>query len=273
MHAPELASLTKPLHDEKVALCLDFFVINGVLSMFISRPLVLLTLALPTFALAKTTDQAYVELQGLRYTTTSSGYELKNKDGQTKSFTMSASRFRTFNPWVSFVARGETLALQLTRSFSTDVSGYLSAGFVFSENLEAGLGVNISNENIEEIETTEQKTKSSSTLYFVGPYFRFVTPLDFANLEVRGEFDYGTISQEVTPEGGQAIKVANVKGFEGDLDVRLVYEVTNHVAMGSGVSVFYQSLRDSAPRDTRYAEKARKDLTLGLNLMNVRFKF
>lgn len=223
-------------------------------------------------ALARTPKENYVELQAFRYSTSSVKLENSKRAGGSESFKLSENAFATFPNRVTFVGHGGDWAFQLTRSFNEGGSGYLSAGYVFNEFFEAGLGANLLWRDYDRLDEKNRKYEVTSNGYFFGPYFLANVPLEFGELELRWEIDYG-ITREKRKSGGASSKQVDAKGYETDFDVRLVFRANPKLSFTTGANVFYKSVEDKAPLAAAYSKTKRTDLTFGLNLVGARFHF
>lgn len=231
----------------------------------------------PFSVLARTPQENFVELQGVRYTLSRTNLEETKPDGAKDKNTLKQSGLATFPNRVNFVGHFGDYALQLSRSFNTGGSSYLSFGYVLSSLLEFGLGSNVYVSSEENLTERNEKFTSKERGLFIGPYVLLNIPTDLAELETRWELNYGASKREVA-----GVTTANAKGFETDLDVRLVFRLNTRLSLTTGANVFYKSVTDSSPSGVyvtstgtrqRYSKSERSDFALGANVLGVRFSF
>jgi hypothetical protein len=239
--------------------------------------LVTLGCALPLTAFARQPQESFVELQAARYTVTRTTLEDKRPSGSTDKNKLSQNAFLTFPNRVTFAGRADSFAILLTRSFNNAGSSYVALGYVFSEMLEVGLGLNVYNATTDKLTPTNSKFKEKEAGIFAGPYVLVNVPTDLAELEFRWEVDYGTSKREEAN-----IETMDAKGFETDFDARFVFRLSNHLSLTSGANVYYKAVEDKAPsgsfldgagKKSFYANSKRSDLVLGVNLLGARFSF
>lgn len=228
-------------------------------------------------AFARTPQENFVELQALRFTSSRTTLEESKAGGAKDKNTLKQSGFATFPNRVNFVGHFGDYALQLTRSFNTGGSSYIAFGYVLSDVVEFGLGANLYLASEENLTEKNEKFTSKERGLFAGPYVLLNLPTDFTEFEIRWELDYGASKREVA-----GVTASDAKGFESDLDVRLVFRLSSRVSLTTGANVFYKSVTDSSPASVytteagakaRYSKSTRNDFALGANLLGARFSF
>lgn len=223
-------------------------------------------------AYARTLQENYVELQAFRYSASSIKLDNTKTAGGSESFKLSESSFAIYPNRVTFVGHGGGWAFQLTRAFNEGGSGYLSAGYVFNEFFEAGLGANLLWRDYERLDEKNRKYEVNANGYFFGPYVLATMPAGFGEIELRWEIDYG-LARENRKSAGMTSKMLDARGYETDFDARFVFRASPKLSFTIGANVFYKSVVDKAPFSVAYTKTKRTDLTFGLNLLGARFSF
>lgn len=232
----------------------------------------------PRVAEAREVIENYVELQALRYVHSNVTFDTKGVDGVSRQFKLASDRIRTFERWINFVGYLQRFAVQLTRPLDLTESGYFAVGYVVNRTFEAGWGVNSNYRHLEEPVENKKQIQSGSLL-FTGPYAKVTVPVGFGDIELRWELDYGRSLNKYKFGDLAEEKLQDVAGFETDFDVRAVFEVAKKVDWSTGFNVYFRSLKNRAPNDQDaqgnriYTESTIRDVSIGLNLVNLRYHF